>query len=86
MILMIDNYDSFTYNLVQYLGEVTEERAEIRVVRNDETFQMVILEVQAIAKNYDGLYRWINAFTHFEIVFVKQSLFTKLTLTFLKPY
>ena len=33
MILMIDNYDSFTYNLVQYLGELG---AEVRVVRNDE--------------------------------------------------
>src|SRR3989338_5541356 len=32
MILMIDNYDSFTYNLVQYLGEMGEE---LRVFRND---------------------------------------------------
>ena len=32
MILVIDNYDSFTYNLVQYLGELG---AEMRVVRND---------------------------------------------------
>ena len=32
MILLIDNYDSFTYNLVQYLGELG---AELRVVRND---------------------------------------------------
>jgi anthranilate synthase component 2 len=32
MILMIDNYDSFTYNLVQYLGELG---AEVEVVRND---------------------------------------------------
>jgi anthranilate synthase/aminodeoxychorismate synthase-like glutamine amidotransferase len=32
MILVIDNYDSFTYNLVQYLGELG---AEIRVFRND---------------------------------------------------
>src|SRR4026207_1213266 len=31
-VLMIDNYDSFTYNLVQYLGELG---AEIEVVRND---------------------------------------------------
>lgn len=30
---MIDNYDSFTYNLVQYFGEL---KAELRVVRNDE--------------------------------------------------
>jgi anthranilate synthase/aminodeoxychorismate synthase-like glutamine amidotransferase len=33
MVLMIDNYDSFTYNLVQYLGELGEQ---VRVVRNDE--------------------------------------------------
>ena len=32
MLLMIDNYDSFTYNLVQYLGELGEE---VRVYRND---------------------------------------------------
>lgn len=32
MILMIDNYDSFTYNLVQYLGEMGEK---LKVVRND---------------------------------------------------
>lgn len=32
MILMIDNYDSFTYNLVQYLGEMGEQ---LKVVRND---------------------------------------------------
>jgi len=33
MILMLDNYDSFTYNLVQYLGELD---AEVHVVRNDQ--------------------------------------------------
>lgn len=33
MLLVIDNYDSFTYNLVQYLGELG---AELRVVMNDE--------------------------------------------------
>jgi anthranilate synthase/aminodeoxychorismate synthase-like glutamine amidotransferase len=33
MLLVIDNYDSFTYNLVQYLGELGQQ---VRVVRNDE--------------------------------------------------
>ena len=33
MLLMIDNYDSFTYNLVQYLGELGQD---VEVVRNDE--------------------------------------------------
>ena len=32
-LLMIDNYDSFTYNIVQYFGELG---AEVQVVRNDE--------------------------------------------------
>ncbi|MDX1593199.1 MAG: aminodeoxychorismate/anthranilate synthase component II [Gammaproteobacteria bacterium] len=34
MLVMIDNYDSFTWNLVQYFGELGEE---VRVFRNDET-------------------------------------------------
>lgn len=33
MLLMIDNYDSFTYNLVQYFGELGEE---VKVIRNDQ--------------------------------------------------
>jgi anthranilate synthase component 2 len=33
MLLMVDNYDSFTYNVVQYFGEL---HAEVKVVRNDE--------------------------------------------------
>ena len=32
MILLIDNYDSFTYNLVQYIGELEQD---IKVIRND---------------------------------------------------
>lgn len=39
LILVIDNYDSFTYNLVQYLGELGQEfpvAAEIQVYRNDQ--------------------------------------------------
>ena len=43
MILMIDNYDSFTYNVVQYLGEL---KAEVQVFRNDE---ITIAEVEALA-------------------------------------
>jgi para-aminobenzoate synthetase component II len=39
MLLMIDNYDSFTYNLVQYLGELGED---VRVYRNDKiTLQQI---------------------------------------------
>ncbi len=47
MILVIDNYDSFTYNLVQYLGELG---AEVRVMRND----VVSLEDVAAARA-DGI-------------------------------
>ncbi|MBS0568091.1 MAG: aminodeoxychorismate/anthranilate synthase component II [Proteobacteria bacterium] len=43
MILMIDNYDSFTYNLVQYLGELGED---VRVVRNDE---LSVAEIKKLA-------------------------------------
>jgi para-aminobenzoate synthetase component 2 len=46
MILMIDNYDSFTYNLVQYLGELGEE---LRVVRND---QITCEEIAAMSPSY----------------------------------
>ena len=47
MLLMIDNYDSFTYNLVQYLGELGEE---VRVYRNDALTveQLVALRPQRI--------------------------------------
>jgi anthranilate synthase/aminodeoxychorismate synthase-like glutamine amidotransferase len=42
MILVLDNYDSFTYNLVQYLGELG---ADLKVVRNDKiTISDMILE------------------------------------------
>ena len=43
MLLMIDNYDSFTYNLVQYLGELGED---VRVIRNDE---MSVDEIERLA-------------------------------------
>jgi len=42
MILMIDNYDSFTYNIVQYMGELG---ADMRVERND---QISIEEIEAL--------------------------------------
>ena len=42
MILLIDNYDSFSYNLYQYLGTLTDE---IRVIRNDA---MTVAEVPTV--------------------------------------
>lgn len=42
MLLMIDNYDSFTYNVVQYLGELG---ADVHVVRNDE---LTVAEIEAL--------------------------------------
>jgi anthranilate synthase component 2 len=46
MIALIDNYDSFTYNLAQYLGELG---AEVRVFRNDE---ITVDEVAALAPSH----------------------------------
>ncbi|MCR6108844.1 aminodeoxychorismate/anthranilate synthase component II [Bacillus sp. A301a_S52] len=46
MILMIDNYDSFTYNLVQYLGEMGEE---LIVKRND---QLTIGDIETLKPDY----------------------------------
>jgi anthranilate synthase component 2 len=43
MLLMIDNYDSFTYNLVQYLGELG---ADVRVYRNDKISVQEIEDLQ----------------------------------------
>ena len=43
MLLMIDNYDSFTYNIVQYLGELG---ADVHVVRNDE---ITVDEIETLA-------------------------------------
>jgi anthranilate synthase component 2 len=43
MLLMIDNYDSFTYNVVQYLGELG---ADVHVVRNDE---IEVADIEALA-------------------------------------
>ena len=46
MLLMIDNYDSFTYNLVQYLGEL---KAEVVVKRND---QIMLDEIEAMRPDH----------------------------------
>jgi len=46
MLLMIDNYDSFTYNVVQYLGELG---ADVKVVRNDE---ITIEEIEALKPDH----------------------------------
>jgi para-aminobenzoate synthetase component 2 len=46
MIVMIDNYDSFTYNLVQYLGELGEE---LKVFRNDK---ITIQELEELNPDY----------------------------------
>ena len=43
MILVLDNYDSFTYNLVQYFGELG---ADLRVVRND---RITVAEIETLA-------------------------------------
>jgi anthranilate synthase component 2 len=43
MLLMIDNYDSFTWNVVQYLGEL---KADVKVIRNDE---LTVDEIIALA-------------------------------------
>ena len=43
MLLLIDNYDSFTYNLAQYLGELGQD---VRVVRNDA---ITIAEIEALS-------------------------------------
>jgi len=46
MVLVIDNYDSFTYNLVQYLGELG---ADVRVYRND---QITLEEIAALKPDH----------------------------------
>ncbi len=46
MLLMIDNYDSFTYNLVQYFGELGED---VRVYRNDE---ITLEQIEALAPDH----------------------------------
>ena len=45
MLLMIDNYDSFTYNLVQYFGELGED---VRVYRNNK---ISVQQIEALKPN-----------------------------------
>ena len=72
MLLMIDNYDSFTFNLVQYFGELGED---VRVVRNDEIDVAGIaalrpdgaLSLMIVNKDPATTYRaMIDAFIEFE--------------------
>lgn len=56
MILLIDNYDSFSYNLVQLIGSICEEKkdltgkgSEIRVIRNDE---LSVKEIKALQPSH----------------------------------
>ncbi|TQR06585.1 aminodeoxychorismate/anthranilate synthase component II [Psychrobacillus soli] len=69
MILMIDNYDSFTYNLVQYIGEIG---GEVKVVRNDELTindieqlapQIIVVSPGPCTPNEAGIS--LNVITHF---------------------
>ncbi|MCW8931758.1 MAG: aminodeoxychorismate/anthranilate synthase component II [Gammaproteobacteria bacterium] len=46
MLIMIDNYDSFTYNLVQYLGEL---KADVKVFRNDE---ITVTDIEKMAPDH----------------------------------
>lgn len=46
MLLMLDNYDSFTYNIVQYFGELGQE---VKVLRNDQT---TVAEIEALDPDY----------------------------------
>ena len=49
MILLIDNYDSFAYNLYQLIGSIDED---IKVIRNDEMTVEEIEELRAIMYYY----------------------------------
>lgn len=69
MILMIDNYDSFTYNLVQYIGELG---VEVKVARNDELTmdgieqlapQIIVVSPGPCTPNEAGIS--LEAITHF---------------------
>jgi anthranilate/para-aminobenzoate synthase component II len=58
MILVIDNYDSFTFNLVQYLGEMGQE---LKVFRNDAITldEIERLAPQSIVISPEGYRSWV---------------------------
>ena len=49
MILLVDNYDSFSFNLVQAIGELIEGREELQVIRNDA---FIVEQVVALAPTH----------------------------------
>ena len=53
MILVIDNYDSFTYNLVQYLGELGSEFKVAQKIQVDRNDQLTLSQVREL--NPDGI-------------------------------
>ena len=70
MFLVIDNYDSFTFNLVQYLGELSSEHSitkDILVKRNDEITLDEIIEIKP-----DAIYYLLGQATQINQVFAYQ--------------
>ena len=49
MILLVDNYDSFSFNLVQVMGELVAGREELKVIRNDE---LTVSEIMALEPSH----------------------------------
>ena len=66
-VLMLDNYDSFTYNIVQYLGELG---ADVTVVRNDEmplADLVALVAAQGIERIYRAMMECYIAYEHDEL-------------------
>ena len=49
MILLVDNYDSFSFNLLQVMGELVASREELKVIRNDE---LTVSEIMALEPSH----------------------------------
>ncbi len=49
MILLVDNYDSFSFNLVQVMGELVASREELKIIRNDE---LTVSEIMALEPSH----------------------------------